>query len=114
MSNKKRRKTLVQAEKELKLAMQKVIEKYKALKSSDLCKCKQNKVYSEYFCSDKKTEDKSYSEKIGVLIIDRAEDIIDCFDEVDRHSDDDPTFAFLFPIKNLDDNTELKAWYKKE
>ena len=106
MSDKKRKKTLVQAEKELKLAMQKVIEKYKALNSAELCKCKQNQVYDEYFVSDKKPTENSYDGKIGVLIID-AEEFIDGFDELDRG--DIPEYFLLNPVKNLDDNTELKA-----
>lgn len=111
-SYKKRKKTLVNAEKELKIAMHKVIEKYKALQNATTCNCGQNQTYYDYFASNKKIEEKDYSGKIGVLVIDDSEGFIDCFDNVDKRYDDPPSLDFNYPVKNLDDNTELKAWYK--
>lgn len=111
MTDKKKKKSLIQAEKELKLAMQKVIEKYKSLQNATPCKCGQNKVYCDYFSSDKRY---SYSETVGVLVTDKSEDFIDSFDEVDSNCNESPALFLPDPVKNLDDNTELKAWYAKE
>lgn len=109
MSDKKRKKTLVQAEKELKHAMQKVIEKYKALSNAEICNCRQNYIHDEYITTQKHILHLRDC-KLACIITIQGEEILEQYQHGNGLllKDEKPTLTFYSTMKNLDNNEILE------